>query len=1295
MTEGALLNDRYQLEEKLGSGGMADVYLARDVILERRVAIKVLRKDYSNNEEFQKQFLVEARSAANLSHPNIVTVHDFGIADGLGITTWIYNDINQVTAITDPFGKTVSYAYDSVGNQSSITYPNTQTVSYSYDSANRLTQVNNSQSTVSSYQYDNANRLVQISRPNGVDTGYGYDDAGRLLSIDHVNGIELLSSFEYLYDNVGNRIQAIENIQQPEVVLPTATPSQTPTATQTSTPTLTNTPTQTPTETLTPSPTNTSTPTMTQTSSETPTQTASPTFTQTNTPISGLIFSDSFESGNFTAWDYAETDGGDMSVSTQSPAVGSYGMQALIDDNHEMVLYDETPNNEKHYSARFYFDPNSMQSPNDGFYIFSASSDTDWVACVLLEQQGDHYSLSLCGKNDANSWLQTEQVLIADEWQAVEIEWKAASATGANDGYIKLYIGDELAASLNNIDNDTQFVTDIDLGVIDTPTSTSGTMYFDEFESRTGSHIGLHPSAISVNPPPARPDALFADDFESNNLSAWNPTLTKIDSGDLFTSSASAYQSNYGLQALIDDTVVLKAVDSSPANETQYRARFYFDPNSLAMNNNSTHFILDGYNTFYNAIPFRLELLYESGTYKLRPRVMKDDWGYTNGSKYSISNDWHVIEIDWKQSTSAGANNGYLSLWIDGTLVGTIANVDNDAIHNHLDEIRLGAVAGIDSTTSGSMLFDNFESRRFSYIGPVSAPATSTPTPTQTETPTITPTPTNTETPTPTFTPTETPLAYLPDSIFSNVSLNLPALPKLQADYSPYLQTTTTTTINYEYDPLYRLTSANYSTGDLYQYTYDAVGNRLTETTQSAVNSYQYDSANRLTSVNGVNYTFDDNGNLLSDGVNTYTYDSANRLISVSNQSSVNSYQYNGLGDRYQQTVNGNTTTYILDLNTGLTQVLDDGTNTYTYGLGRISQTNTETEYFLTDALASVRQLTDTAGEITLSKTYNPYGENVYSGGDAQTNYGFTGEYTDVTGNVYLRARYYNPNDGRFMSRDTWSGDVNNPLSLNRWMYVEGNPVNYVDPSGFVKEDESHIAASIVNLLEFYGITLRPDWGYSARYLDNHLYVLGLGDYVICGGEWREGDWSIKELLNTVVGVQTLALKMGGPTRFMNELGTPVVIYQAPISFIAVANGSSSIALNSNYDFDNKQNIQMQWTIVHELAHIWDANNNYNLSKNLEKQTNGKTTFELNDRGKWKEIYNPGSFPVPACYNDSFNRREDFAESVAAYLYPDWAISRASENAINLPDPECAYEYWGISDFRDTKRGEYIKSLLK
>ncbi|GAB4545696.1 MAG: hypothetical protein Fur002_20070 [Anaerolineales bacterium] len=79
----ALLNGRYQLIEKIGSGGMANVYRARDPMLDRFVAIKVLREEFSGNEEFQKNFRLEARSAANLSHPNIVTVHDFGFADHL------------------------------------------------------------------------------------------------------------------------------------------------------------------------------------------------------------------------------------------------------------------------------------------------------------------------------------------------------------------------------------------------------------------------------------------------------------------------------------------------------------------------------------------------------------------------------------------------------------------------------------------------------------------------------------------------------------------------------------------------------------------------------------------------------------------------------------------------------------------------------------------------------------------------------------------------------------------------------------------------------------------------------------------------------------------------------------------------------------------------------------------------------------------------------------------------------------------------------------------------------------
>ncbi|OQX61202.1 MAG: hypothetical protein B5M51_08440 [Anaerolinea sp. 4484_236] len=82
MSEGKLLNDRYQLLERQGDGGMATVYRARDKMLERDVAVKLLRDDYSENEEFRERFRQEARSAANLSHPNIVTVHDFGFDVG-------------------------------------------------------------------------------------------------------------------------------------------------------------------------------------------------------------------------------------------------------------------------------------------------------------------------------------------------------------------------------------------------------------------------------------------------------------------------------------------------------------------------------------------------------------------------------------------------------------------------------------------------------------------------------------------------------------------------------------------------------------------------------------------------------------------------------------------------------------------------------------------------------------------------------------------------------------------------------------------------------------------------------------------------------------------------------------------------------------------------------------------------------------------------------------------------------------------------------------------------------------
>lgn len=155
-------------------------------------------------------------------------------------------------------------------------------------------------------------------------------------------------------------------------------------------------------------------------------------------------------------------------------------------------------------------------------------------------------------------------------------------------------------------------------------------------------------------------------------------------------------------------------------------------------------------------------------------------------------------------------------------------------------------------------------------------------------------------------------------------------------------------TINYYYDPLSRLTEADSSTGEYFWYTYDAVGNRMTQNTHEDSNTYVYDDANKLIKVDGVTYSWDVNGNLLSDGVSTYSYNRANRLVSVVQGDDEYEYGYrcNGkstgnLGcdyDRVSQTVNGVTTNYVLDQVADLTQVLSDGTNTYLYGEGRIGE---------------------------------------------------------------------------------------------------------------------------------------------------------------------------------------------------------------------------------------------------------------------------------------------------------------------------------------------------------------------
>ncbi|BCY18975.1 hypothetical protein hrd7_28240 [Leptolinea sp. HRD-7] len=234
---------------------------------------------------------------------------------------------------------------------------------------------------------------------------------------------------------------------------------------------------------------------------------------------------------------------------------------------------------------------------------------------------------------------------------------------------------------------------------------------------------------------------------------------------------------------------------------------------------------------------------------------------------------------------------------------------------------------------------------------------------------------------------------------------------------------------------------------------------------------HTYDPANRLTSVNGQAVQWDDNGNMLADGTAVYTYNTANKLVGVTKGTSNIVYAYSGLGDRLKQIADGVTTDYTLDINAGLTQVLQDGKQTYLYGNQRISQiAETQTGYFLPDALGSMRQMTDSSADLTLARAYDPYGNVVSSSGAGETVYGYTGE-MQSGGLVHLRARDYVASIGKFITKDTWHGSFNRPLSLNRWIYVEGNPISRTDPSGF----EQIITPEIVTIWDYDNLPWGPD----------------------------------------------------------------------------------------------------------------------------------------------------------------------------------------------------------------------------
>jgi len=183
------------------------------------------------------------------------------------------------------------------------------------------------------------------------------------------------------------------------------------------------------------------------------------------------------------------------------------------------------------------------------------------------------------------------------------------------------------------------------------------------------------------------------------------------------------------------------------------------------------------------------------------------------------------------------------------------------------------------------------------------------------------------------------------------------------------------------------------------------------------------------------------------------SYDNEGRLTAWQNApsspTSSAQYLYDGEGNRVEQqaTTSGTTTTtvYVGDIEQVATTGGTSTTTTYYYAAGqRIAlAVNGTLSYLASDFLGSATVALDGSGTPIASQLYAPYGSTRYSNGAMPTDYGFTGQYADAsTGLDYYGARYYDPTLGQFASADTVMD------GLNRYGYVDGNPVSYTDPSG-------------------------------------------------------------------------------------------------------------------------------------------------------------------------------------------------------------------------------------------------------
>ena len=365
-------------------------------------------------------------------------------------------------------------------------------------------------------------------------------------------------------------------------------------------------------------------------------------------------------------------------------------------------------------------------------------------------------------------------------------------------------------------------------------------------------------------------------------------------------------------------------------------------------------------------------------------------------------------------------------------------------------------------------------------------------------------------------------------------------------------------TRSYTYDYMGNLLKSEItgSTNVTTLYTYDKVGNRLTKKQNNVTTTYTYNGLNQLTGESGggnsLSYVYDANGNQIritgtADGTSVnkvFAYTPSGLMSSYTSGTDTQVNRYNGDGQRVSKTEGSDVTNYFYQDGSVL-YTTDSQGNVKAFnllnvsdilGTLRINGNNVSSYFYTEDMRGSTVNVIDNSGNTVLSYWYDDFGqvdEYRESGNSLINEVQYTGAiYDELTGLLYLNARFYDPATGRFISQDTYRGERDDAGTWHLYAYCANDPVNYVDPSGHKKITIGIDVTNKLNRLMLknakwlynYASRMNKRYGikrYQVGFVGKAFKAVGVGKIlntfiglVKSGGEWDlkvKKEWKLKE----------------------------------------------------------------------------------------------------------------------------------------------------------------------------------------